>query len=185
MGLPISVSWELGAAATAHSPLSVLLCSCRPWGLAGGGVMRLDHACLGTSTLQCAGGILLKSWQAQVLELEIPGILPHPPLLSQSAWAQSAGGSLTESWQAQVPEMEILGIPPHLRLLSQSAWSAWPRCAGGILSESWQAQVLELETRLAGSRASWKIVVGHHPVWNNHFNDTEELVASVQPLLER
>ena len=58
-------------------------------------------------------------------------------------------------------------------------------CAGGILQESWQAQVLELEARLAASPATWKLVMGHHPIWNNHFNDTEELVAAVQPLLER
>ena len=57
--------------------------------------------------------------------------------------------------------------------------------AGGILSQSWQAQALELEARLAASRATWKLVVGHHPIWNNHFNHTQELVDSIQPLLER
>ena len=57
--------------------------------------------------------------------------------------------------------------------------------AGGILSESWQAQLLELEARLAASRAAWKIVVGHHPIFNNHFADTAELVEHIQPLLDR
>ena len=71
--------------------------------------------------------------------------------------------------------------PMHAQTQGQEAGS----CAGGILSQSWQAQTLELETRLAASRATWKLVVGHHPIWNNHFNHTQELVDSVQPLLER
>ena len=57
--------------------------------------------------------------------------------------------------------------------------------AGGINEESWEAQVLELEVRLAASKAKWKLVVGHHPVLNNHWPATPELVASLQPLLEK
>ena len=44
---------------------------------------------------------------------------------------------------------------------------------------------MELEVRLADSKARWKLVVGHHPVLNNHWAPTPELVMSLQPILER
>ena len=57
--------------------------------------------------------------------------------------------------------------------------------AGGILEQSWEAQLLELEARLAASDARWKLVVGHHPVRNQHApQNTPELVQHLEPILE-
>ena len=53
------------------------------------------------------------------------------------------------------------------------------------MEQSWQANLLELESKLARSKAQWKIVIGHHPVYSNgHHNSTAELVQHVQPLLQ-
>lgn len=61
----------------------------------------------------------------------------------------------------------------------------WASNRGGISEASWEAQVLELEARLSTSKALWKLVVGHHPVLNNHWPDTPELVSSLKPILDR
>ena len=50
-----------------------------------------------------------------------------------------------------------------------------------------KAQVRWLESVLAASKARWRIVVGHHPIYaaaGGH-GDTKELAASVLPLLEK
>lgn len=57
--------------------------------------------------------------------------------------------------------------------------------AGGILQQSWQSQILELEARLAESEAKWKLVIGHHPVRNQHApQNTVELMQHLEPILE-
>lgn len=54
-----------------------------------------------------------------------------------------------------------------------------------MLEQSWQGNLLELESKLARSKAQWKIVIGHHPVYSNgHHNSTAELIQHVQPLLQ-
>ena len=50
-----------------------------------------------------------------------------------------------------------------------------------------KAQLRWLESVLAASRARWKIVIGHHPIYAaaaTH-GDTEELIADVLPVLEK
>lgn len=55
-----------------------------------------------------------------------------------------------------------------------------------VAKQSKQAQLSWLESSLAGSKADWKIVVGHHPVFSRgRHGDTRELILDVQPLLER
>lgn len=55
-----------------------------------------------------------------------------------------------------------------------------------VAKQSKQAQLGWLETGLAASKADWKIVVGHHPVFSKgRHGDTRELILDVQPLLER
>ena len=50
-----------------------------------------------------------------------------------------------------------------------------------------KAQLKWLESVLAGSRARWKLVVGHHPIYAaaGAHGDTKELVTEVLPVLER
>jgi hypothetical protein len=44
---------------------------------------------------------------------------------------------------------------------------------------------LELDARLAASEAEWKLVVGHHPVRNQHMpENTPELMQHLEPVLE-
>ncbi len=48
------------------------------------------------------------------------------------------------------------------------------------------AQLKWLDAALAASKADWKIVIGHHPVYTGgEHGDTAELVAHVLPLLKR
>jgi acid phosphatase len=55
-----------------------------------------------------------------------------------------------------------------------------------VAQQSRQAQLSWLEAGLAGSKADWKIVVGHHPVFSKgRHGDTPELIRDVKPLLER
>jgi len=46
-------------------------------------------------------------------------------------------------------------------------------------------QIAWLESELRRSRAPWKIVMGHHPVYSGGHGDSPELIAQVTPLLER
>ncbi|KAK9813485.1 hypothetical protein WJX73_001645 [Symbiochloris irregularis] len=61
----------------------------------------------------------------------------------------------------------------------------WAANKGGLLEQSWEAELLELDSRLAASRAKWKLVVGHHPILSNNFPIDNELSSSLQPILER
>lgn len=46
-------------------------------------------------------------------------------------------------------------------------------------------QIAWLEAELRRSRAPWKIVMGHHPIYSGGHGDSPELIAQVAPLLER
>ena len=50
------------------------------------------------------------------------------------------------------------------------------------MEQSWRTNLVELETELAASKASWKVVVGHHPVRSNggEHGDTPELRGALQ-----
>jgi acid phosphatase len=45
-------------------------------------------------------------------------------------------------------------------------------------------QIAWLDRALSASRAPWKIVMGHHPVYSGGHGDSPELVEHVAPLLE-
>ncbi|CAI5513965.1 unnamed protein product [Closterium sp. Naga37s-1] len=60
----------------------------------------------------------------------------------------------------------------------------------GLNTANWTqqeaAQLQELEGWLGNSRARWKVVVGHHPVFSyGHHGDQQEMIHRVKPLLER
>ncbi|CAI5507256.1 unnamed protein product [Closterium sp. Naga37s-1] len=60
----------------------------------------------------------------------------------------------------------------------------------GLNTANWTlqeaAQLQELEGWLGNSRARWKVVVGHHPVFSyGHHGDQQEMIDRVKPLLER
>lgn len=71
--------------------------------------------------------------------------------------------------------------------MSQYLDAPWAANRGGVLQQSPEDQLRELEARLAASTASWKIVVGHHPIRSNHRPDGkfEDMVINVEPLLVR
>ena len=50
-----------------------------------------------------------------------------------------------------------------------------------------KAQLRWLEERLARSKAEWRVVVGHHPVYSfgSQHGDTPELIRQLKPLLDR
>ena len=56
-----------------------------------------------------------------------------------------------------------------------------------VESQDVPAQLRWLDAALAASRAEWKIVAGHHPVFSggSGHGSTPELIADVKPLLER
>ena len=61
----------------------------------------------------------------------------------------------------------------------------WADNRGGLKEQSWEDQLMEFEGRLVRSKASWKLVVGHHPVRTNHRPDGmfKDMVDAVEPLL--
>ena len=60
----------------------------------------------------------------------------------------------------------------------------WGRYPGGITEQSWESQLKELESDIQSSKASWKIVVGHHPPRTNgdHGNNAD-LMQHLEPIL--
>lgn len=57
-------------------------------------------------------------------------------------------------------------------------------CRGHWWSEQADPQIAWLRGALARSRAPWKIVVGHHPIYSGGHGDSPVLIARVAPLLE-
>jgi acid phosphatase len=72
------------------------------------------------------------------------------------------------------PLVDDLNLDERVQQLSRGHW--W--------SEAADAQIDWLRAALARSRAPWKIVVGHHPVYSGSHGDSPVLVARVAPLLE-
>lgn len=56
-----------------------------------------------------------------------------------------------------------------------------------LATQSASGQLRWLEQGLQGSRADWRIVIGHHPVYSKgaSHGDTPELIAKLKPLLDR
>ncbi|GJP48642.1 hypothetical protein CLOM_g7931 [Closterium sp. NIES-68] len=62
----------------------------------------------------------------------------------------------------------------------------WRGLNTGNWSQQEAAQLQELEGWVGNSRARWKVVVGHHPVFSyGHHGHQQEMVDRVKPLLER
>jgi tartrate-resistant acid phosphatase type 5 len=55
---------------------------------------------------------------------------------------------------------------------------------GHVERQDTAGQIVWLARELEASRAPWKIVMGHHPVYSGGHGDSAELVAQVAPLLE-
>ncbi len=56
-----------------------------------------------------------------------------------------------------------------------------------VLSQNPQKQVLWLDSVLASSHETWKIVVGHHPIYTTDLGhgDTDELINDIVPLIRK
>lgn len=56
-----------------------------------------------------------------------------------------------------------------------------------IISQDTAAQVTWLDQALANSKAAWKIVIGHHPIFSggSEHGDQPELIRAINPLLEK
>jgi len=66
------------------------------------------------------------------------------------------------------------------------AGSVDPRIAANLRCANADAQLAWLERSLAESRAAWKLVVGHHPIWSGgEHGSTPLLVDRLRPILER
>lgn len=79
-------------------------------------------------------------------------------------------------------ELFFIDTTPIIRSYTDEVWAI---NRGGVLQQSAEDQVRELEARLAASKATWKYVVGHHPIRTNHRPDFkfEDMVLDVEPLL--
>lgn len=61
-----------------------------------------------------------------------------------------------------------------------------PRIGEHVATQNVKEQIAWLKDGLAASRAPWKIVVGHHPIYSGGgHGDTPELVAEILPLLQK
>lgn len=66
------------------------------------------------------------------------------------------------------------------------AASVDPRIAANLKCENADVQLAWLERALAESRAAWKLVVGHHPIWSGgEHGSTAVLIERLRPILER
>ena len=56
-----------------------------------------------------------------------------------------------------------------------------------IVSQDTNAQVAWLDQALSNSKATWKIVIGHHPIFSggSEHGDQPELIREINPLLEK
>jgi len=56
-----------------------------------------------------------------------------------------------------------------------------------IVSQDTNAQVAWLDQALSNSKATWKIVIGHHPIFSggSEHGDQPELIRDINPLLEK
>jgi tartrate-resistant acid phosphatase type 5 len=56
-----------------------------------------------------------------------------------------------------------------------------------IVSQNTNAQVAWLDQALSNSKATWKIVIGHHPIFSggSEHGDQPELIREINPLLEK
>ncbi|HUB66969.1 MAG TPA: tartrate-resistant acid phosphatase type 5 family protein, partial [Candidatus Methylacidiphilales bacterium] len=61
-----------------------------------------------------------------------------------------------------------------------------PKLRENVLTQDVPTQLQWLEETLAGSKADWKIVVGHHPIYSGGMHgDQPELIQQVLPLLQK
>ena len=81
-------------------------------------------------------------------------------------------------------EMFFIDTTPIIRSYAEEVWAT---NRGGVLQQSPEDQLRELEARLSASQASWKFVVGHHPIRTNHRPDHEfmDMVADLEPLITK
>jgi tartrate-resistant acid phosphatase type 5 len=55
-----------------------------------------------------------------------------------------------------------------------------------VVGQDTGAQLRGFEQAMAASRADWKVVVGHHPIYSgNEFGGAPELQAAIDPILQR
>eukprot|EP00884_Botryococcus_braunii_P006087 jgi/Botrbrau1/1547/Bobra.0107s0035.1 len=79
-------------------------------------------------------------------------------------------------------ELFFLDTSPFHSAYQSEAWASFP---GGLSEQSWRAQVAEVGAQLVRSKASWKVVVGHHPIRSNLPDAAQaELVQMLEPVLE-
>lgn len=77
-------------------------------------------------------------------------------------------------------ELFFIDTTPIVRYYSTVIWAD---NRGGVLEQSWEEQLRELDSNLSKSRASWKVVVGHHPIRTNHREKLEDMIKHVEPLM--
>lgn len=64
--------------------------------------------------------------------------------------------------------------------------ASWAKYDGGILQQDWEAQLKEVESRLAASKALWKIMVGHHPPRSNgNHGNNSDIMEHLEPLMQQ
>ena len=82
-------------------------------------------------------------------------------------------------------DLFMLDTSPMVRRYSAGSEDAAIR--DNVAGQDVAAQLRWLEAALAASRAKWKLVFGHHPVFSggSAHGSTPELIATVKPLLER
>ena len=75
-------------------------------------------------------------------------------------------------------EIFFIDTTPIIRSYADEVWAI-------NLQQSPEDQLRELEARLALSKASWKFVVGHHPIRTNHRPDHkfEDMVVDIEPMI--
>lgn len=76
----------------------------------------------------------------------------------------------------------FMDTSPMILEYHETEWSKYP---SGIRQQSWESQLKELEADIQSSKASWKLVVGHHPPRSNgNHGNNPDLMQHLEPILK-
>jgi acid phosphatase len=83
-------------------------------------------------------------------------------------------------------DLIFLDTSPMVKSYREGDQIEHPNLRANVLTQDFSAQLQWLEQTLAESKADWKIVVGHHPIYSGGIHgDQPELIEQVLPLLQR
>ena len=103
--------------------------------------------------------------------------------LPERDWRWNCERSYTKRFLDDVVEIFFVDTSTFISAYRNVSWAKYD---GGILQQNWELQLKEIESRLAASKALWKIMVGHHPPRSNgNHGNNSDIMQHLEPLMQR